>query len=594
MPAPRILQKIQCTPWLCFCAMVLFLTAKCAIWHAQFFGDKLIPVGDILWCVLFLSAGILLCRNRPWWSLLLFFTTNLWLFANFVYERAWGQILTADMVRMADNLRGFEDSLLTYWHADMLWWLLLPDALYVLSIIFLWATPSRRSWKGAFAIVGLALLLIPVRQTEYFRAIYTERKEYNNHEGIARWWHLYKPLFHPYQQAYEDAYFAFLTQTHTPWERKYIHRYGILNYGIEMVCFDRHYRKFMEEIAHCEVSFTDREKDILSSLTAKEPVFTPERNLIIILVESLESWAIDYPTPDGYVMPNLRSFIRQHHTFYAPNVYNMIHYGGSSDGQLILLTGLLPIHKGVTVALYGDQAYPNFCHFYPHSITLNPSPGTWKQQVVNPHYGIQLLEESDSIRNDEGIFHRLSHLDLPAPYCALAITVSSHIPYSIAEEVDLALPNDMPDNMARYLKSLHYMDKHLGMFLQQANSKQLLMQSDIVITGDHTIFYAADWELMKQYAHEKGIQCLGDGANACPLVLYSPTFKQPVYYAEAAYQMDIYPSILHMIGCSSPAWRGFGKDLLDDTTTRIPYHEAKELSNKMITSSYFDKKQPSH
>ena len=119
----------------------------------------------------------------------------------------------------------------------------------------------------------------------------------------------------------------------------------------------------MEEIAHCEVSFTDREKDILSSLTAKEPVFTPERNLIIILVESLESWAIDYPTPDGYVMPNLRSFIRQHHTFYAPNVYNMIHYGGSSDGQLILLTGLLPIHKGVTVALYGDQAYPNFCHF---------------------------------------------------------------------------------------------------------------------------------------------------------------------------------------------------------------------------------------
>ena len=577
----------QWSAWALFEVLTMCLVAKSVIWHMQFFGDKEFELLGTVGFSMLLASGVLLCRRRPWWIFVLLAATNVWLFANFTYERAWGQMLSMDMIRMARNLHGFEDSLLIYFRPDMLYWLALPDIVCLFTLLA-WKPVEKRMWRSFAVVILVVLCLIPVQQRKYYNQVYLSRVGYNNHTGFAHWWYIREPLFNPVTWPQDAAFATFTTQEPQTWERPYVYRYGILQYGHALCAYDARYHKWEQTLLHEALELTPEQKQQMARLTGPEPDFHPQRSLILILVESLESWAIDYPTHSGYVMPNLRNFIHSHHVYYSTRLYNQLGYGGSSDGQLMALTGLVPVYQGVSVALYGDQKFPNYCHYFPHSVTLNPSPGIWKQQIVNPNYGIMELEESDSIRDDAGIFHRLNAMDLSEPTFVLAITVSSHVPFAKGDEVELDIDEDMPGNMGKYLKCLHYMDEHLGTFLSRVDSDPMLAQSDIVITGDHIIFYSQDWCQMQDYAQSKGIDCLGNDVNTSPLILYSPTFTQTTVSEDEILQMDIYPTILHMIGCTAPAWKGVGMDLLGDEPRTISREAARDLSDKLIRSRYFE------
>lgn len=574
--------------WILFILLTICLAGKCLIWHMQFFADKQLPVLGCFCSAMFYTSWVLLCKRRPWWILVLLAAVNMWLFANFAYERAWGQMLSADMIKMVGNLHGFEDSVSLYFHGDMLYWLLVPDLICLVGII-LWKRTEKSNWKIFVAILVLLGILVPKQQKDYYNQVYERRAGYNNNTGFAHWWNIHEPLFNLFAWPQDAAYDAFMFQVPQNWARPFVYQQGILRYGPALWAFDARYSKLESSIKGEAAELTQKQEEEMAYLTNPTSDFQPQRSLVFILVESLESWAIDYPLEDGYVMPNLHNFIQTHAVYYSPHMSCQVAYGGSSDGQLMALTGLLPVRKGVSVALYGDQPFPNYAHYYPNSITLNPSPGVWKQPIVNPNYGIQILEESDSIRDDAGIFKRLNTIDLVQPTFVLAITVTSHVPYAKADEIDLPLDADMPETMAKYLKCLYYMDEHLGTFLRRIDSDLSAKNVDVVITGDHTIFYSQDWQQMQAYAEYKGISCLGTGENTTALMLYSPNFKNPKMDERITYQMDIYPSVLHMIGCDVPEWRGVGMDLLGDEPRFLNGQQAVELSDKLIRGRYFSK-----
>ena len=76
----------------------------------------------------------------------------------------------------------------------------------------------------------------------------------------------------------------------------------------------------------------------------------------------------------------------------------------------------------------------------------------------------------------------------------------------------------------------------------------------------------------------------------CPLIVYSPKINGNINITDIAYQMDIYPTILHLIGCEDYYWKGFGVNLLDSVARKnrpITEDEAFELSDKIIRADYF-------
>ena len=78
--------------------------------------------------------------------------------------------------------------------------------------------------------------------------------------------------------------------------------------------------------------------------------------------------------------------------------------------------------------------------------------------------------------------------------------------------------------------------------------------------------------------------------NNTAFVAYSPNLEEKLVITDMTYQMDAYPTILHLIGCEDYYWKGFGVNLLDSVARNnrpITEQEAYELSDKLIRSNYF-------
>ncbi|MCQ2329791.1 MAG: sulfatase-like hydrolase/transferase [Paludibacteraceae bacterium] len=585
-----LLERLRTSQWTIFVAMVVALTLKSTFWHAQLFMDWDIRLHHIIYSSLWLSIGVLACRKRPWWSLVIFLIVSAWMFSCFVYYKVWGVMVTMDEVRNLGNLKGFESSIFADWKWDMLLWLALPDALYI--ALLCWMRPAKKSrWLHAVAVLVITILLFPLHQWSYHKIKLPELQSYNPYEpGLKHFWFDHQILIDPTFKFYWDAKMTFLSQTATYWEIPYAHQYGIVDYGFSMMLFDHYYRGFEAEVVDEPVVMSEEEEQLVSELyNPDNEEFTPERSLVLILVESFESWVIDAKGKDGtWVMPNLHRFMEENNTFYAPNLQSMIKRGGSSDGQLMVVTGLAPVDLGVAVTMFGDQPFPNYAHFYPNSRTLNPSPGVWRQPVMNPNYGIKELEESDSIMgSDPGLFHRMNSVDLDSVSFTLLITVSTHVPFENADNVAYEIDPAVPEKLARYMKCFHYLDEHLGTFINRMKDSPELRNCDIVITADHSILFDKEIEELNGYAQQSGMMAADKRTGQVPLIMYSPTLTESKRCDEQCYQIDVYPSILGLIGCKNPKWKGVGMNLLDTVPRRVDFEQANRISDKLIRSRYF-------
>lgn len=583
-----ITKRLRESQWTTFVIMVVLLTLKSCIWHIQLFGDWDILVDTHIFTATWLSVWVLACRHRPWWTLGIFLLANAWMFSCYVYYKVWGVFVTMDEVRILDNLKGFESSIFADWRWSMLLWLALPDAIYAGWLGY--SKPAeRRLWREMLIVIACGVLMVPLRQCRYHHRMLPQLKGYNNQEGFAHFWYEAEPLFNLYYQPAEEARLSFNEQIATGWEHDYIHDNGIMDYGIAMIVFDHYYKYYEAEVMNDPVTLTEEQDEMMRMLCHTDSCFQPERSLVVIMVESFETWAIDAKGSDGsWVMPNLRRFMEENNIFYAPEIKNMILRGGSSDGQLMLMTGLAPVSKGVTVALYGDQPYPNFAHYFDRSRTLNPVPGVWKQPIVNPRYGVKELEESDSIHDDAGLFHRLNCINLDTISFTFVITVSSHVPFDMADNVDYAIDGDMPEKAIRYLKCMHYLDEQLGTFLSRIKSDASVRNADIVITADHSIMFPPDFDELKAYAVRKGLSTAHMEFGISPMIVYSPVFTNKRVYEERGCQVDIYPTILGVMGCEQPEWEGVGINLLQEEERRIDVEEAYMLSDKLIRGKWFN------
>jgi phosphoglycerol transferase MdoB-like AlkP superfamily enzyme len=82
--------------------------------------------------------------------------------------------------------------------------------------------------------------------------------------------------------------------------------------------------------------------------------------------------------------------------------------------------------------------------------------------------------------------------------------------------------------------------------------------------------------------------------DCLPLIIYSPKITKNTRYTKDAYQMDIYPTYQALLGVENYRWKGFGINLLSDTTEielkrPITEDEAFILSDKLIRNNYFSR-----
>jgi len=133
-----------------------------------------------------------------------------------------------------------------------------------------------------------------------------------------------------------------------------------------------------------------------------------------------------------------------------------------------------------------------------------------------------------------------------SPFFSTVFTVSSHEPFNIPSKYKKKFPKgDIPIH-----KCVEYTDYSVQRFFAEAKKSPWFANTIFVFVADHAnaIFY-------KEYTR-------GTEHFAIPIMIYQPNSKYVGVDEDLAQQIDIYPTILDMIGYQKP-FRSWGRSLLD-------------------------------
>lgn len=501
-------------------------------------------------------ASLSLVTRRRWPIVVVTVVLTVWMIANGIYYHATGLYITYDVLTMAGGLAGFTSSVASYLKWDV--WVLLGVSLLIVPLLRMRSPePSwRRMGKVWIAVVCCTIVGC------FCHYIHNHKYRYKGDN----------PALTVDYFRIMDFYGESKPKAWRAGENWYIERHSIALALPHL--FVHAYNQRQEEKLNAFISFTEAEEAFLGR-DIKGESRNLDGHLVVLLVESLESWALEsYDASGREVTPCLNAFAKGDGVLVASRVVCQKRYGESGDGQLIISSGLLPVKDGVACMKYANRTYPNYAHLFPYSVLVNPVKNAWNQTVMTGRYGYRQLVEPEGVTmkktwNDAQVMEITRRVcdTLQSPSCVMALTISSHTPFDRVEP-SLNLAGSLPQDRNRYLQCIHYADSCIGTFLRWADTAQCMHGATIVVTGDHNIF--------------------PDGV--CPLIVKSPLIDGRVVVEEECYQMDIYPTILHAIGQQGYIWQGFGADLMEEgsTTARpIDIESAHELSDKLIRKNHF-------
>ncbi len=132
------------------------------------------------------------------------------------------------------------------------------------------------------------------------------------------------------------------------------------------------------------------------------------------------------------------------------------------------------------------------------------------------------------------------------PFFATVFTVSSHEPFNVPEKYQ----NRFKEGPIQMHKCVEYTDFALKRFFNEAKKSAWFANTIFVLVADHgnQVFYDEYNKPINRFA--------------VPIVIYKPNSKYVGIDNDLAQQIDIYPTILDMIGYKKP-FRSWGRSLFD-------------------------------
>jgi phosphoglycerol transferase MdoB-like AlkP superfamily enzyme len=146
------------------------------------------------------------------------------------------------------------------------------------------------------------------------------------------------------------------------------------------------------------------------------------------------------------------------------------------------------------------------------------------------------------------------------PFMATLFSVSSHEPYKVPEKYE----GKFPKGKVNINQCIGYTDFSLRRFFNAAKKQAWYKNTIFVLVADHGNTVAYD-EYLKEF-----------NRNTVPILFFTPNEKYVGVNNDWAQQIDIYPTLLDMIGYQKP-FRSWGRSLISDK--QVPPFVIKYASN---------------
>ncbi len=335
-------------------------------------------------------------------------------------------------------------------------------------------------------------------------------------------------------------------------------------------------------------------------------------NVILIHLESIQEFLIDYRLHDEEVTPFLNSLTREQNTIYFDNFFHQTAQGKTADAEFILSNSLYGLPQGSAFTMKGlntYQAAPAILKPLGYtSAVFHPNTGTfWNRNEIYKSLGYDRFYDSGSYEMipdqvmdyglmDKPFYQQSTTLleSVPEPFYSKFITVSHHYPFYLPEEEATIEPHITGDSSVDgYFQTARYADEALEQFFSYLKESGLYDRSMIIMYGDHYGISQNHDKAMEEVLNKEVTPFVSKAElQRVPLFIRVPGMEGGVNHKYGG-QIDILPTLLHLLGTDTKEYMHFGKDLLSqDHDGLVPFRNGDFVSPEItsVDGDFFDSK----
>jgi lipoteichoic acid synthase len=334
-------------------------------------------------------------------------------------------------------------------------------------------------------------------------------------------------------------------------------------------------------------------------------------NVIYLHLESMQNFLINYKLNGEEVTPFLNSLTKDQNTMYFDNFFHQTAQGKTSDAEFMLENSLFGLPQGSAFTMKGMNTYQAAPAIlgqqgYTSAVFHGNSGTFWNRNEIYKSFGYDhffdsnYYEMSEEDEAEYGLKDKPFYRDsielletLPQPFYTKFITVSNHFPYLIAEDEATIAPHTTGDlSVDRYFQTARYADEALKQFFDYLKESGLYDNSVIVMYGDHYGISENHNKAMEQVLGKEINSFENAGLQRVPLFIRVPGMEGGVNH-EYGGQVDLLPTLLHLLGTDTKNYVQFGTDLLSENhDDLVPFRNGDFVSSTItsIDGKFYDSK----
>ncbi|HZG87678.1 LTA synthase family protein [Paenibacillus sp.] len=302
------------------------------------------------------------------------------------------------------------------------------------------------------------------------------------------------------------------------------------------------------------------------------------RNVFLISLESLQSFMLERRIDGREATPFLNRLMKD--SFAFDEFYHQTGQGKTSDAEFLIDTSLFPLPTGAVFFTHAQNVYRTLPmslkrEGYATAAFHANDPSFWNRGRMYPALGYDrfysvrdyAVNEENRIGwglNDVSFFEQSVALaaKLPQPFFAKLITLTNHYPFEL-DEAHRLLPEYTSSSrtLNRYVPTVRYLDQAVERFFEAVKAQGLYERSVFVLYGDH---YGISTKHNKAMAQLLGKPLITPydtvRLQRVPLLIHIPGVpgrRMPTVGG----QIDLYPTLLHLLGATPEDRYYFGRDL---------------------------------
>ncbi|WP_017756353.1 LTA synthase family protein [Calidifontibacillus oryziterrae] len=305
-----------------------------------------------------------------------------------------------------------------------------------------------------------------------------------------------------------------------------------------------------------------------------------DKNVILISMESLQDFVINYEVEGQEVTPFLNQLVKE--SFYFTNFYQQTGQGKTSDSEFLVDNSLYPLSRGAVFTTNAQNTYKGLPAIlnengYATASFHGNNKSFWNRDLMYKNLGYEFFYDETyfEVSEENSVNYGLKDIpffeqsipklqNLKQPFHAKFITLTNHYPFVLDEE-DIMIPTLQTSSgtVNRYVQTVRYFDEALKLFFEQLKETGLYDNSIIILYGDHYGISENHNRAMESVIGKKVTPFEYLKLQKVPFIVHIPGMDGKEMTTVGG-QIDVKPTILNLLGIKPGKDIQFGEDLFNE------------------------------